>query len=280
MKNLLTFDIEEWSDVNYPGIDFSKIDRQKSNLENEVREILTLCQRFGVKATFFILGKAIVKKPHLVKIIQNQGHEIASHGFEHKLVYNLSPREFKEDLEKSLALLESITGEKILGYRAPSWSIKKETSWVYPILAELGLKYSASVFPIKTFLYGIPDAPRFPYLVKIPNQNKEILEIPTSTFKLFNKNIPFSGGFYFRLLPAWLIKYGFRQIKKEKKPVITYFHPREIDASLPKLKLPLKAYLIHSFGLARTRNKLEEILKSFSFGTIKAELLPQYEKEL
>lgn len=280
MMNILTFDIEEWYEANYKKIGYSNIDSQKSNLENEVKEILYSCEKFGAKATFFILGKVAAERPALVRMIQERGHEIASHGYQHKLVYNLSPQEFKEDVQKSIRLLESITGEKILGYRAPSWSISKKVFWAYPILAELGLKYSASIFPIKTFLYGIPDAPRFPHLINIEGQRKNILEIPASTIKLFNRNIPFSGGFYFRFLPTWLISKGIKKNNKEKQPVILYIHPREIDPNLPKLKLSCKEYFIHYWGISKTKNKLEEILKNFNFTSIKSELLLKYKMYL
>lgn len=276
MKNILTFDIEEWYEANYKEINSASIDYQKSNLENEVKEILDLCEKFDAKATFFILGKVAAEKPHLVKMIQEKGHEIASHGYEHRLVYNLSPQEFKDDLQKSIELLESITGEKVLGYRAPSWSINKETSWVYPILSEMGLEYSASIFPIKTFLYGMPEASRFPYLINIKEKKKSILEIPASTVRLFKKNIPFSGGAYFRFLPSRFINWSIGQINKEKQPVILYLHPREIDPSSPRLKLPWKESFIHYWGVSKNKNKLENILKDFSFGSIKLELLPKY----
>ena|SRR3989344_4720 len=262
MKNILTFDIEEWYDANYKNIDLAGSDLQKSNLENEVREILDLCERYQAKATFFILGKAAQKNPDSVKMIQEKGHEIASHGYEHRLVYNLSPLEFKADLKKSLEILESITGEKVFGYRAPSWSIKKETAWIYPILAEMGLKYSASCFPVKTFLYGMPDAPRFPYLIK------NILEIPVSTIRILGKNIPFSGGAYFRFLPEFLIKTGIRSINRQGKPAIIYLHPREIDKKAPRLNLPFKEKLIHYWGISQTKNKLKNILKDFNFTSI------------
>jgi len=275
MNNILTFDIEEWYEANYKGINFTTIDYQQSNLLDEVEEILNLCEKYQAKATFFILGKVAEKNPYLVKLIQGKGQEIASHGYEHKLVYNLSPKEFEEDLQKSIKILESITGERVLGYRAPSWSVTRETSWVYPILAKLGIKYSASVFPIKTFLYGWPDSPRFPYLKEI--DDKKILEIPASTLKIFGKNIPFSGGTFFRLLPYWLVELGIKKNNRESQPAIIYLHPREIDPKAPKLSLPWKEHLIHYWGVAQTKQKLEKLLKEFRFSSIKLGLLPFFD---
>ncbi len=274
MKNILTFDVEEWYDANYPEINPLTVDYKKSNLENELGEILDLCDKYKTKATFFILGRVANQNPELVRKIKDRGHEVASHGYEHKLVYNLSPDLFRNDLEKSVRILEGITGEKVLGFRAPSWSLNEKTSWVYPILAGLNLKYSASVFPIKSSLYGMPDAPRFPYLVKAGN--KDILEIPTSTLRLFGRNVPFSGGAYFRIIPECFVSYAIKKVNKEGNPVIVYLHPREIDREAPRLKLSFKNRFGHYFGAAGAKNKLEEILKRFNFGSIEEELLPKY----
>jgi polysaccharide deacetylase family protein (PEP-CTERM system associated) len=270
MKNILTFDIEEWYDVNYPKVDVSKIDSGKSNLGTEVRTILDLCAKHKTKATFFVLGRVAERNPWLIKEIRAGGHEIACHGYDHKLVYNLSPQEFKEDLGKAVGILESIIGKKVLGYRAPSWSFNEKTSWAYPILSEMGLKYSASVFPVKTFIYGLPNSPRLPY--KINN----ILEIPTSTIRLFNKNIPFSGGFYLRFWPTLFVKKAIRELNKKGQPTIIYLHPREIDPSSPELELPLKEKLIQYWAVSKTKDKLENILKNYEFGSIESELLPKY----
>jgi len=276
MKNILTFDVEEWYDANYREIDLGTIDSTKSNLEHELKDLLDVCKRFGSKATFFVLGRVAEQKPHLVEMIHAEGHEIASHGYDHKLVYELSPKEFKEDLQKSLSVLESITGKKIIGYRAPSWSFTKETSWVYDIMADMGIRYSASVFPIRTFLYGIPDAPRFPYVVHTKNQKKRILEIPTSTIRMLRTNIPFSGGAYFRFLPSWVVHAWIKKINKAGHPVIVYLHPREIDPAEQRLKLPWKMQLLHYWGVSQTMNKLERVLRKFPFTGIESELLSQY----
>jgi len=277
MKNILTFDIEEWYDANYPTVDFWGVDFKKSSLETEIKVILDLCAEYQAKATFFVLGRVAEEKPHLIKAIQEKGHEVASHGYEHKLVYGLSPDLFREDLRKSLEVLEPIIGKKILGYRAPSWSFNEKTSWAYSILAELDLKYSASVFPIKTSLYGLSDAPRFPYSVKVGDAgDKDILEIPTSTLKMFGQNIPFSGGFYFRFWPSFLVRAAIKKVNQEGQPAILYLHPREIDPSSLRLKLPLRENFLHYWAVSQTKDKLENILKRYQFGSIESELLPKY----
>ncbi len=274
MKNILTFDVEEWFDANYPKVELPKDDLKKSRLTEEIREILDLCAQFNAKATFFVLGRVAQEKPHLVREIKGAGHEIASHGFEHKLVYKLSPQEFEKDLSKSLETLERITGEKVLGYRAPSWSLNENTAFVYSILAQKGLKYSSSVFPIKTSLYGLAESPRFPYL--FGDGEQKILEIPSSTIRFSGKNIPFAGGAYFRLLPSWIIKKGIKRLNKEGQPAIVYLHPRELDNSSPKLELPFFESFIHYSGVSGTKRKLVGILKEFEFGNIKDEILPKY----
>lgn len=273
-KQILTFDVEEWYDANYRALDSYKIDRSKSNIYAEITDILSLCDKFGAKATFFVLGEVAEKNPKLVRMIQEKNHEIASHGYSHRIIYNLSEEEFRKDVKKSLEVLESIIGKKIQGYRAPSASVKKETTWFYPVLAELGLKYSASVFPIKTFLYGIPDAPRFPHLIK--TKNGDIIEIPFSTVRIMKKNFPFSGGFYFRILPVYFIKNAIMKINKEKEKSIIYIHPREIDPGAPRLKLPFKENFIHYWGVSNTKRKLENILNSFNLGSIESEILPNF----
>jgi polysaccharide deacetylase family protein (PEP-CTERM system associated) len=269
MKNILTFDIEEWYDVNYPKVDVL-INPGESSLETEVRDILALCAKYKAKATFFVLGRVAERNPDLIKEIQAGGHEIACHGYDHKLVYNSSPQEFKDDLGKAVRILESISGKKVLGYRAPSWSFNKKTHWAYQILSEMGLKYSASVFPVKTYIYGFPGSPRFPHLVN------NILEIPTSTIRLLGQNVPFSGGFYFRFWPLFFIKRAIEGLNRKDQPAILYLHPREINPSSPKLKLPLREKFIQYWAVSKTRDKMEDILNNYEFGSIESEMFPKY----
>ncbi|MCH7604805.1 polysaccharide deacetylase family protein [Patescibacteria group bacterium] len=274
MKNILTFDIEEWYEVNYPGIDLSTLDTSKSDLEKEVQDILAICERANAKATFFVLGKVAEQKPDLVRLIQSKGHEIASHGYDHKLVYELSPKEFKEDLQKSLSVLESITGKKIIGYRAPSWSIGEEfLKEYYEILESLGLQYSSSVYPAKTFLYGIPNFPSKIHHPEVKGKKMNILEIPVPVTRVLGKIIGFSGGFYFRLFPKFFIERRIQQENKKGNPVFVYLHPREINPAGSRLKLPLKQKCIHYWGVSQTRTKFENILEKFEFGSIQSVLL-------
>lgn len=259
IKNVLTFDVEEWHEANYP----EKIQgNSPGRLEEEVKEILEICREFGTRATFFVLGKAAEKYPELVKAIQADGHEVACHGYSHQMVSKMDLEGFRQDLGRSVRILKSITDKDILGFRAPSWSFDKSTSWAYPILTEQGFKYSSSVFPIKTFLYGFPDSPRFPYRVG------DILEIPMSTLRLAGRNFPFSGGAFFRFLPLSIIEKGIKSINKKGQPVLIYLHPREIDPLAPKLELPFKENLVHYWGVNKVKGKLIAILKKFNFGSI------------
>lgn len=261
--NLFTVDVEEWYHANYDDTRPFPSATSETNLEANVEEILALCDRYHAKGTFFILGSVAEAKPHVVRLIAARGHEIASHGYGHRLVYQQSREAFEADVRKSRDLLQGITGQPVLGYRAPSWSVTKETPWIYPVLKELGFRYDASVFPVKTFLYGIPDAPRFAY-----RASDGMFEVPTSTVSIAGKNIAFSGGFYFRALPGLAIEAGIRAVNREGHPAVVYLHPREIDPAQPRLELPLKEALIHYVGIRGAARKLEGLLRSHRFTSI------------
>lgn len=260
--NFLTFDIEEWYHANYKSVDCNDYKNSSSNLEHQIERLLILCNQYKVKATFFIVSSVAEKHPGSIKQISRQGHEIASHGHSHQLVYKMSPKKFKEDLKKSCSILENLTGKKILGFRAPSWSVNaKILPRFYQILEVVGLKYSSSVFPIKTYLFGIPD---FPPKIHRPVTN--VLEFPASiiTIPFLNKNIGFSGGAFFRFIPYPILKNLIARNNNQKIPVIIYLHPREIDINQPRLNLSFKEKLIHYYGVTGCYNKLENCIKDFS----------------
>jgi len=230
----------------------------------------------SVKATFFVLGWLAERYPDLVRRIQKEGHEIACHGYGHKLIYTQSKKEFREDVRKAKAVLEDITGSEVIGYRAPNYSITNKSQWAFEILVEEGFKYDSSIFPIRHDFYGIPNAPRFPFVIslngasnfefsmlncqlntfqnsKLITQNSKLeisnslthslinsralIEFPLSTVKLLGQNFPISGGGYFRLFPYSLIRRGLKSInQKENKPFIFYVHPWEFDTDQPRIK--------------------------------------------
>lgn len=271
MNNVFTIDAEDWYHANFEDGLFSNDNSVVSTVEENVDRYLTLFDENNVKATFFVLGFVVEQHPEMVKKIAREGHEIASHGYAHQLVYKQTPNEFRDDVYKSKVILEDCVGQEVIGYRAPSWSIIESSLWALDILEELGFKYNSAIFPTHNFLYGIPYAPRFPHDALIYNkENISIITAPPGTRKIGNTNIPFSGGAYFRLLPAWMIKQFTDYInEKESQPVIFYLHPREIDPNQPRLKLKLKDYMIHYYGIRGCENKLVKVLKSYDFVTMK-----------
>ena len=264
MKNIFTVDTEDWFHANYEEGLFQNNASTISTVEANTEVYLEALERYHSTATFFVLGFIAEKHPTLVRRIAEAGHEIASHGYGHQLVYKQTPKAFRQDVSRSKKMLEDVTGKRVLGYRAPSWSITEASLWALSILEEEGFVFDSSIFPFKNFLYGIKDAPRFPYPAQKYNSKvKTLIEIPPSTARLLGLNIPFSGGFYFRALPYSAIKIFCRQINKEGFPVVFYLHPREIDPDQPRLSLGKRDALIHYYGIANCRKKLERSLKKF-----------------
>ena len=271
-ENLLTFDIEDWYHANFEGVDLSAHRGDHSRFRANMDLLLQLCSDAGCKATFFVLGLIGEEYPEVVRDIAQAGHEVASHGYGHQLAYRQTMEEFKADVKKSAEILQTLTGEKVLGYRAPSWSIIKENHHYLAVLEELGLQYDASIFPVKTFLYGIPDAPTGIHRPRLEGRELDLLEVPMSVMRVGGRNMGFSGGFYFRLFPAWLIKRAIRASNAEGRSAIVYLHPRELDPAGPRLPLPLMESFIQYHNVGGTKKKLEEILRSFRFTSIAAKL--------
>ena len=266
MKNILTIDVEEWYHGNYKSLE-SGLTYKESRVESNTDYILEKLSQYNANATFFILGEVAEKYPSLVRKIHSLGHEIGSHGYLHNLVYRYTKEEFIEDVKKSKLILEDILGTSIIGYRAPSWSVNEDIPWFYDSLENLGFLYSSSVFPRKTYLYGMDNTPRFSYK---PNLNLSILEIPCTTAKVFFQKIPFSGGFYFRVLPYFLIKILHNLVNNEKEPVLFYLHPREIDPYQPKLPLSSTfESFIHHYGINSCNKKFIKLLNTCSLTSIK-----------
>lgn len=270
--NMLTFDIEEWYHANYEGVSFEGRRQEQSNFRANIEVLLQMCSDNGCKATFFILGSIGERYPDVVRAISRAGHEIASHGYGHLLAYRQTYAEFRADVEKSTGILQELTGSKVIGYRAPSWSIIERNLHYLEALESLGLTYDASVFPVKTFLYGIPDAPREIHRPHVNGRRLELYEVPMSVMKLCGKSIGFSGGFYFRLFPLWMIKRAIRESNGQGRSAIVYLHPREIDAAERRLSLPMLENFIQYYNVGGARTKLGEILRSFRFTSVAAHL--------
>ncbi|MBT1064827.1 DUF3473 domain-containing protein [Bowmanella sp. Y26] len=266
--NAMTVDVEDFFHVSA----FDKIikpsdwDDYQPRVDGNTRRLLDVFARHGVKSTFFVLGWVAERYPELIKEIHAQGHEIASHGYSHRRAYEQTPDEFKMDVLRSRDHLQDLLGEKIAGYRAPSFSIGYSNEWAFEILAELGFGYSSSTYPVKHDLYGTPDWPRFAYLRK-----ENIIEIPIPTLKVMGKQVPIGGGGYFRLYPYGLTrKLVQKYLDKERQPYSFYFHPWEIDAEQPRLKnASAKSRFRHYVNLKHTESKLEKLLEDFSWSTMK-----------
>ena len=220
-----------------------------------------------MKATFFILGIVAEQHPELVQDIHKVGHEIASHGYGHELVYELTETQFRQDLLRSMRILEEITGGPILGYRAPSFSIVQKTPWALDILLELGFRYDSSIYPIQYDRYGIPNAQRFPHVVH-SNGEKVLWEFPPCTYRLLGRNVPIAGGGYFRFFPYSLTRACIRSLHKKGLPAMVYLHPWELDSGQPRFKPELKNRIRHYINLDKTEPRLKQLLRDFTFTTV------------
>ena len=270
MINALTIDVEDWFHILdlKNGYKLEDYGRLESRVERNTDALLRILRDYKIKGTFFIVGWVAEKFPDLAKEIHNQNHEIASHGYSHTLCYEMSPEEFKKDAQKSIQILEELTREKVLGVRVAGASIKRENLWALDILIDLGIMYDSSIYPDVRGHGGLPGAPRFPYYQVTP-MGRKILEIPSSCFDLFGKKIGFAGGGYLRLFPYSFIKRGINEYNSRGHPVNVYLHPREIDPSHPRIKMPLHRKFKSYVNLHTTEKKLRSLLRDYRFGRIR-----------
>ena len=269
--NILTIDVEDWFHASTLAekINSVGVDRWQSRISGTLRRVLDLLEEEETKATFFVLGSVAERFPEIVRAIKQRNHKVASHGFAHHSIYSQTKEEFKEDVRRSLSVLENITGDKIKGYRAPNFSITTESLWAYEILAGLGIEYSSSIFPTKHILqaYGIPQAPKDPFILRL-DDGKSIVEFPLSTVRILGKCFPFGGGAYLRLFPYWYSKWSIKRLNRGGKPATIYFHPWELDPDQPRLDLNLLARTRHYFNLDIMETKIRRLLKTFRFQSI------------
>ena len=269
MKNILTFDIEEYFQVeNFKGqVDSASWSGFESRVKIGVDIILKILSDYNVKVTFFVLGWTAERHPELIKRIADQGHEIGSHGYKHELIYNETRDEFKSDVLKSIDILENISGKKIVSYRAPSFSITKNSLWALDVLLECGIQFDSSIFPIIHDRYGIHDADRFPHII-CEKDGKLLKEFPISTFEYFGRHFPFSGGGYFRLLPTWLIVKMTRELNSLGFPIVIYLHPWEFDTEQPRIKTNIINSFRHYINIDKTEQKLRHLLNLIDVGPL------------
>jgi polysaccharide deacetylase family protein (PEP-CTERM system associated) len=270
IPNALTVDVEDYYHVAALS---SKIHRdswytQESRVVSNTQKLMEMFARHDVRSTFFVLGCVAEQHPRLVKEIFTNGHEIASHGYSHRLVYEQTPQEFYAETKLSKQLLEDQIGASVVGYRAASYSIVKRSLWALDILAELGFQYDSSIFPVHHDRYGIPDARREPHLFTTPNHSR-IVEWPLSTARLLGQSIPVAGGGYFRIFPYWLTRWGLGSInRQEHRPFVFYLHPWEIDPGQPRFSTNWLSQFRHYKNLDKCEGRLKRLLGEFEFGTM------------
>lgn len=265
ITNALTIDVEDYFQVSAlaPYIPRAHWDSRPCRVERNVERILAMLDEHRTKATFFTLGWIAERYPQLVRTIVEGGHELASHGYGHERASDLSEAAFFADVDSSRKLLEDVSGQRVVGYRAPSFSIGKGNLWAFDCLARAGYRYSSSIYPIRHDHYGMPDAPRFAHQV-----SDGLLEIPVTTACFFARNWPASGGGYFRLMPYALSRWLLERVNRhDRQPAIFYFHPWEIDADQPRIPgVSLKTRFRHYVNLHRTEARIKLLLQDFKWG--------------
>jgi polysaccharide deacetylase family protein (PEP-CTERM system associated) len=266
MQHHFTVDVEEWFQVHAlePYVSRAQWDRLPSRVEGATRALLELLAEHGATGTFFTLGWIAERHPRLVRDIAAAGHEVASHGWGHEKVGDLSPARFRESVRASRAILEDAAGTAVLGYRAPSFSITPSRAWAFDLLLEEGYAYDSSVFPGRG--HGWPAALRDPH--RAERAAGVLHELPPATIRIGGRLLPAGGGAFLRHLPLALVRAGLRQAERRGVPATFYVHPWELDPEQPRLRVDLKTRLRHYGGLARTVPRIRRLLSEFRFQSI------------
>jgi len=271
--NAMTVDVEDYFHVSAFDAVVSRAgwDGFESRVARNTEVLLELFATGNVRATFFVLGWVAERFPALVRRIAAAGHEVASHGYHHQLLYMLTPDQFRDDIRRAKAAIQAASGQPVLGYRAPSYSVIQSSLWAIDILIEEGYSYDASIFPIHHDRYGIPDSPRHPHVLE--RAHGSLVECPGSTVRLAGVNLPIAGGGYFRQLPYAWTRWGIDRVNRlERQPVVFYTHPWEIDPEQPRLAVGRTTGVRHYRGLAHTRRRLERLVRDFEFDAISSVL--------
>jgi polysaccharide deacetylase family protein (PEP-CTERM system associated) len=269
-QNALSIDVEDWFCANNIT---SVIPRERwgecaSRVVDSTRLVLEIMKEAKTQATFFVLGWVAERYPHLVREIAAAGHEVASHGYFHQLLYRMTPQEFDDDLGRSLEILRNLAPEPVIGYRAPSFSIVERTLWALPILEKHGILYDSSIFPVAHHPdYGIAGAQRTPHRI-----SSNLWEFPPAVWPVMGMNLPVAGGGYFRLLPYKVTEFALRRLSAARTSFMFYLHPWEFDPGQPRVALAWSKRLRHYSNLAKTERKFRRLLSSFRFTTVKEAL--------
>lgn len=261
--NALTVDVEDYFQVSAFERYIGKSDwaSRESRVERNTRRILDMFGQHGCHATFFVLGWVAERYPALIRSIVSDGHELASHGYEHTRVVRQTPEEFRADVTRTRGVLEDVAGVRVKGYRAASYSIGRDNLWALDVLQETGHEYSSSIYPVRHDLYGMPEAERFAHHVG----GRGILEVPVSTVELFGRKLPCGGGGYFRLFPYRLSRWAINRVNRvERQPCNFYFHPWEIDPAQPRVAgIDAKTRFRHYLNLQKMEARLHRLLDDF-----------------
>jgi polysaccharide deacetylase family protein (PEP-CTERM system associated) len=268
LKVVLSFDVEEHDRIEAAAhltIDAGSKAHYRQRVHDSTAWLLDLLGESGIHATFFIVGQIARHHPGLVRRIATGGHEIGSHSWDHRRIHHFNPASFREDVRRSKQALEDVSGQPVLGYRAPTFSITRETAWALDVLAELEMVYDSSIYPVRHDRYGVPLAPRSPFLAL--GQRRAILEIPPATLRLLGVTLPMGGGGYFRLFPLWFTRWAVGQMRRHCAPPVAmlYFHPWEFDPGQPRLPLRFVSRLRTYVGMRRSRERLTALLQQYRF---------------
>jgi polysaccharide deacetylase family protein (PEP-CTERM system associated) len=268
MIHAFSVDVEDWYQVSdfEELVEFSAWRWYESRIIGNTERVLALLAEARVKATFFVLAWNAERHPALPRMIAAAGHEIATHGYAHRLVYEIGAEAFRADVERSKKLLEDLTGREVVGYRAPSFSVTARSLWALDVLLDLGFRYDSSIFPVRDPLYGIPNAHRFPF--PITRSGLALTEFPVSTIRAGSRTLPL-GGAYLRLLPYAYTRWGLRRLEGEAQPALLYMHPWELDPDQPRLRVRGKrGFSTHYVRLRSMEGKVRRLLRDFRFAPI------------
>jgi polysaccharide deacetylase family protein (PEP-CTERM system associated) len=259
--NALSVDVEDYFMVSAfeTRVPKAQWPAYESRVVQNTEKLLALFDEFQARATFFVLGWVGEKYPDLVRTIASRGHEVACHGYFHRLIYDQTPEEFRQDVRRAKEALERACGRPVIGYRAPSFSIVESTPWAWDILREVGFQYDASLLPAAHARGGLPGAPRVPF------RKNGLGEFPMSTMEIAGLRFPFSGGGYFRLMPYALVRWGIQRLNRQGIPAVVYLHPWEFDPDQPRLKGKAVDTFKHYVNIRRAEKKLRRLLSDFSF---------------
>ena len=269
--NAMSIDVEDYFHVSaFDGIvPRHQWESMGSRVVANTTRLLEIFDEFKVRSTFFILGWVAERHPELVQAIARRGHEVASHGYAHRLIYDQTPVAFREDVRRAKRLLEDASGSRVVGYRAPSYSITPRSLWALDVLLEEGYTYDSSIFPIRHDRYGIPVSARHSY--RLERATGTLIEVPASTTRLGPLNLPIAGGGYFRILPYWWTRWGIDRVNRlEGRPAVFYLHPWEIDPEQPRLRAGRLGRFRHYRNLHQTEARLRRLLTDFRFDAVES----------